>query len=134
MDETVVKFYRKLLRSGFEYTGELENPSIFLDTVGENLPICANIGKDFIRLYINVIEDRIVDIKYLCTCDPMANVAVEVLCSLAQGKTIAEAAAIKEEDFTRITGCQADDFLKRARGLLTLLNRGLDGYQAKTLA
>jgi hypothetical protein len=57
---------------------------------------------------------------------------VEVLCALAKGKTIAEAAAIKEEDFTGITGCRADDFLKRARGLVTLLNRGLERYQAQT--
>jgi len=42
---------------------------------------------DFMQLYINVINNRIDDIKYMCQCDPTANVAVEILCALLKGKT-----------------------------------------------
>jgi hypothetical protein len=35
IDEVVTKYYRRLLRLDFEYPGELENPSILLDSVGK---------------------------------------------------------------------------------------------------
>ena len=93
MDEAVIKFYRKLLRSGFEHSGSLENALIFLDSVGEKVLICGSTG-DFMQLYINVVNDRIDNIRYMCVCDPTANVAVEILCTLMKGKTLDEAAVL----------------------------------------
>jgi NifU-like protein involved in Fe-S cluster formation len=129
LDEAVIKYYRKLLRHGFEYMGKCENPSIFLDTVGENIKVCAQVAQAYIHLYINIKDDVIDDIMYLCMCEPTANVAVEVMCSLVKGKTIDEVKHLKEEDFSRIVGSRGKDFLKSAAGLIKLLNRGLDRYQ-----
>lgn len=131
MDEAVIKYYRKLLRYGFEYMGKCENPTIFLDSVGENIKVCAQVAQAYIHLYINIKDNVIDDIMYLCMCDPTANVAVEVICSLVKGKTIAEVKNLSEEDFSRVVGSKGKDFLKSAAGLIKLLNRGLDRHMAK---
>jgi NifU-like protein involved in Fe-S cluster formation len=131
MDEVVVKFYRRLCRTGFEHTGEIENPSIFLDTVGEKIRICSHVAHAYLHIYINVRGGIIDDIKYLCTCDPTANVAVELLCSLIKGKTVKEAEAITEEDFSRALGSAGEEFLKKVRGLIELLHRGITRYKNK---
>jgi hypothetical protein len=85
MDEIVVKFYRRLCRMGFKYTGEIKNPSIFLDTIGEKIRICSRVAHAYIHIYIDVRDGVIDDIKYLCICDPTANVVVEILCILVEG-------------------------------------------------
>ncbi len=103
MDEAVIKFYRKLLRSGFEHSGSLENASIFLDSVGEKVLICGSTG-DFMQLYINVVNNTIDNIKYMCVCDPTANVAVEILCTLVKGKTLDEAAGLTAARVFSIAG------------------------------
>jgi len=129
MDETVIKFYRKLLRSGFEYAGSLENPSIFLDSIGEKIFICGHVGRDYMHIYINVRNDHIVEIKYLCSCDPTANVVVEILCSLVKGLSLAEAASLTEEAFIRVLGSTDEEFLKKSRSIIELLKRGINRYQ-----
>jgi hypothetical protein len=53
MDAAVIKYYRRLLRTGFEHAGSLENPSIFLDTINENITVCGNAG-NYLHLYLNV--------------------------------------------------------------------------------
>jgi NifU-like protein involved in Fe-S cluster formation len=131
LDEAVIKYYRKLLRYGFEYMGKCENPTIFLDSIGENIKVCAQVAQAYIHLYINIKDDVIDDIMYLCMCDPTSNVAVEVMCSLVKGRTIEEVKRLKEEDFTRIVGSNGKDFLKSATGLIKLLNRGLERYITK---
>jgi NifU-like protein involved in Fe-S cluster formation len=131
MDEAVIKYYRKLLRYGFEFMGKCENPSIFLDTIGENIKVCAQVAQAYIHLYINIKDNIIDDIMYLCMCDPTANVAVEVMCSLVKGKTIEEVKQLTEEDFSRVVGSKGKNFLKSAGGLIKLLNRGMERYQAE---
>ena len=128
MNEVVLKYYRRLLRNGFEYTGSIENPSIFLDSIGENLPICGKIGRDYLHLFINVRNGIIDDIKYLCTCDPTANVVFEILCFLTKGKSLAEAKALSPEMFVNTLGAEDPDFLKKARGTIELVNRGISRY------
>jgi hypothetical protein len=128
MDEYVIKYYRKLLRSGFLHSGCLENPSIFLDTVGEKIRICGQTHHNYLHLYINIIEGKIDQIKYLCVCDPTANVVVEVLCVLCEKKTIEEASALTPEMFSSEIGGGNEDYLKKAQAILELLNRGLDRY------
>jgi NifU-like protein involved in Fe-S cluster formation len=129
MDQLVIKAYRKLCREGFKYTGEIKNPSIFLDTVGEKIRICSHVSHAYMHIYISICNYVIDDVKYLCTCDPTANVVVEILCSLLKGKTIHEAEAIREEDFIKSLGSNEDEFLKRVRGIIELLNRGIARYK-----
>jgi NifU-like protein involved in Fe-S cluster formation len=129
LDEAVIKYYRKLLRYGFEYTGSIENPSIFLDSIGENIPICAQVARSYMHLYINIRNGTIEDIKYLCMCDPTANVVAEILCTLVKGKALTEVEAITEDSFARVLGSKDDEFLKKARGIIELINRGLMRYQ-----
>ncbi len=82
------------------------------------------------HIYINFEDDKIAAAKYLCTCDPTANVVVEVLCSLLEGKTIAAAAALSEDSFAVALGSRGEDYLKKSRGIIQLLHRGLERYQA----
>jgi len=130
MDELVVKNYRRLCKNGFEHAGELENPSIFLDTVGEKIRICSHVSHAYIHIYINIRDGIIDDVKYLCICDPTANVVVEILCSLLKGKTIREAEALTEHSFTGLLGGGGEEFLKKARGIIELLHRGMARYKA----
>jgi NifU-like protein involved in Fe-S cluster formation len=130
MDEVVIKYYRKMCREGFKHTGELKNPTIFLDTVGEKFRICAHISHAYINLYIVVRKDIVTGIKYLCTCDPTANVAVEILCGLIEGKTLAEVETLTETDFAQALGTEGEEYLKKARGLLELLHRGISRYRS----
>jgi NifU-like protein involved in Fe-S cluster formation len=131
MDELVVKYYRRLCKNGFEHTGLLENPSIFLDTVGEKIRICSHVSHAYLHIYINVRDGIIDDIRYLCTCDPTANVVVEILCSLIKGKTIQEAEALTEVSFSHALGSNGEDFLKKSRGIIELLHRGMTRYKAR---
>jgi NifU-like protein involved in Fe-S cluster formation len=132
LDEAVIKFYRKLLRYGFEHIGSIENPSIFLDSIGENIPICAQAAMSYIHLYINIRDGTIEDVKYLCMCDPTANVVTEILCTLVKGKTLAEVEAITEDSFARVLGGGDEEFLKKARGIIELINRGFRRYRSQT--
>jgi NifU-like protein involved in Fe-S cluster formation len=129
MDQTVVKYYRHLCRNGFEHTGELENPSIFLDTVGEKIRICSHVSHAYMHIYINIRNGVVDDIKYLCTCDPTANVVVELLCSLVKGKTIKEAEALSEDSFSQALGGGDEEFRRKVRGIIELLHRGLTRYK-----
>jgi NifU-like protein involved in Fe-S cluster formation len=133
MDELVIKYYRKLLRTGFEHAGSLESPSIFLDSVGEKIHICGHVGRNYLHIYINIRDDIIDDIKYKCLCDPTANVVIEILCTLVKGKTLAKVAAITEDDFFRVLGSEGTEFLEKVRGIIELVNRGITRYQSNTV-
>ena len=127
MDESVIKYYRKLLRTGFQNTGSFDAPSVFLESVGDGR-VCGHAG-DYMHIYINVINGKIDGIRYLCTCDPTANVAVETLCNLAKGKSIDEVQAITEDSLLQTVGSRGEDLRNKARGLLELLNQGLREFQ-----
>jgi NifU-like protein involved in Fe-S cluster formation len=129
MDEQVIKYYRQLCKTGFVHTGSLEHPSIFLDTVGEKIRICSHISHAYMHIYINVRDGMIDDIKYLCTCDPTANVAVEILCTLVKGTGIREAETLTADDFSRALGSSGDEFMKKAAGVIELLHRGLERFK-----
>ncbi len=128
MDESVIKFYRKLLRTNFEHAGELEHPTIFLDSVGEKIQICSQSGTNYIHLYINIKDGRIENARYLCICDPTSNVAVEILCTLITGKSIEDIGKLGEEDFFTLLGSPSEELGKKARGLLELVNKGVKRY------
>ena len=134
MLEAVTKFYRRLLKNGFEYLGSLENASIFLDSITEKIPVCGQVGQDHLHLYINIREGVIEDVKYMCTCDPIANVGIEIMCTLIKGKTLTEAKAITEQDFARFLACDDEEFLERAKDLLRWLNRGIARFEENPTA
>ncbi len=132
MDELVVKYYRRMCKIGFENTGEIENPSIFLDTVGEKIRICSHVSHAYMHIYISVRDGIIDNVKYLCTCDPTANVLVELLCNLLKGKTIKEAESLTIKSFVQALGGGGEEFKKKAAGMIELLHRGITRYKAKT--
>jgi NifU-like protein involved in Fe-S cluster formation len=132
VDAQVIQYYRKLLRTGFKYTGSLENPSIFLDTVGEKIRICGHNSQNYLNVYIKIQNQRIEDIKYLCTCDPTANVVIEILCELVKGRTISEAEAITTESFSSQLGSKGEEFIKKTAGVIELLQRGIKRYLYET--
>ena len=129
MDEAVIKYYRKLLKTGFENAGSFDTPSVFVESVGDGR-VCGHAG-EYMRIFINIINDTISGIKYLCTCDPAANVAVEVLCTLAKDKTLDEARAITEDSLLDNVGSSTEQFRSKAKGLLELLNEGITKYQMR---
>jgi NifU-like protein involved in Fe-S cluster formation len=129
VDEAVVKYYRKLLRFGFEHAGSFDNPSVFLESRGKG-GVCGR-AADYLHMFINIRADRIDEIKYLCTCDPTANVVIEILCTLAKGKRLDEVQAITEDALLQTIGTRSEDVRKKAGSLLELLNRGLNQYQMR---
>ncbi len=131
MDEAVIKYYRRLLKEDFPNSGAVENPSVFVEAIGTKMIDCGNTG-NYMHLYLQVIDQRIVDIKYLCACEPVANVAVEVLCSLVKGKMLDEAASLTEEPFYQFIGSQDEGLCKKVHGLLALLNEGIGRYHTLT--
>ena len=127
MDETVIKHYRKLLKTGFENAGSFDNPSIFLESIGDGR-VCGHAG-DYMRIFINVTDGKVDDMKYLCTCDPPTNVAVEMLCTLAKGKELDEARAITEDSLLHKIGSTSEELRKKTKGLLDIFDKGLAQYQ-----
>lgn len=130
MDELVVKYYRRMCKTGFENAGEIENPSIFLDTVGEKIRICSHVSHAYMHIYIDIRDGVFETLKYLCTCDPTANVVVEIFCNLLKGKPIKEAQALTVESFIQALGGGGEEFTKKTAGIIELLHRGIARYQA----
>ncbi len=128
MDEKVIQYYRMITREGYKYAGSLNNPSIFLDSAGEKIALCSKAVDSYVHIYINIHDNKIDEIKYLCTCRPTANVVAEIFCSLIKGRTIKEADALTEGDFSAALGTNGDEFLTAARGIIELLHRGLERY------
>jgi NifU-like protein involved in Fe-S cluster formation len=127
MDQAVIKYYRKLLKEYFPNSGKLENATIFVEAIGQHMLHCNEPG-NYMQLYLQVDDQRITDIKYLCSCEPVANVAVEVLCDYVRGKTLEEAANITEEPFYQIIGSNSEEVSIKIKGLLELLHEGIASY------
>ena len=128
MDQAVIQYYRRLLKEEFPNAGALDHPTIFVEAIGGKLIDCGNTG-NYMELYLRVVDDRIADVVYRCACEPVANVAVEVLCTLLKGKTLDEAAALTEEPFFQLLGSRDERLSKKVRGLLELLNEGIARYR-----
>jgi NifU-like protein involved in Fe-S cluster formation len=128
VDEAIIKYYRRLLKTDFENSGSIENASILMEAIGERMIHCGNTG-NYMQLYLNVVDYRIEDMKYLCSCEPTANVAVEILCTLAKGKNLDEAIGIPEEAIYQIAGSGSEELKVKVQGLLELLKAGIAGYR-----
>jgi NifU-like protein involved in Fe-S cluster formation len=106
----------------------LENPSIFLDVANENAPLCRHTG-DFMQLYITVINDTIEDIRYTCPCNPTANMAAEILCTLIKGKQLDDAVALTEDEFLHFLGSESNELRSKAKALLGTPDPGYIAFQ-----
>lgn len=130
MDKAVIRYYRHLLKTGFPYSGALEHASIVVEDVGQKVLDCGSIG-NYMQLYVRVVDTRIEEIAYLCSCAPTANVAVEMLCALVEGMPLEEAAGVSEQVFDRLLGSEDEELRIKARGLLALLNEGVARYRTR---
>lgn len=131
MDEAVIKFYRRLLKEDFPNSGELKAPAILVEAVGEKLINCGNTG-NYMQLYLLIADDHIAELKYLCACEPVANVAVEVLCGLVKGILLDEAARITPEPIFALLGTHDETLSRKVGGLLEMLNEGIGIYRGQT--
>ena len=131
MDEPVIKYYRRLLKSGFKHAGLLEDPSVFLDTVNESVPICGHMG-DYLHLFIRIRDHRISAMTYLCSCEPTTNVAVEILCGMLPGMPLDEVMLVKEDALLTALGADSEELRKKAGSLLQLVHIGLQRFLSQT--
>ena len=129
MDDVVALRYRELAQLGFPNAGSLDAPTMFIDTKAEGVTICGQGGQDYMNIYIGVSEGRIASIKYLCMCDPAANVVVETLCSLGLGKTLEEAKALTKEQFFEAIGSDGGTVHRKVWGTIELLNRVINRWE-----
>ena len=127
MDQAVLAYYRRLLKENFPNAGELDHPSIFVEAVGAEMINCGE--GNSMQLYLQVSGRRITGASYLCICEPAANVAVEVLCTLLHEKTLEEAAGLTEEPFYQVVGSRDRELDDKVVGLLALLKDGIARYQ-----
>ncbi len=128
MDEAVIQYYKRLLKTGFDYAGSLDNPSILLDYDNTKGALCGKTGNS-LKLYINIHDGSIDEIKYLCTCDPTVNVVIETLCTLVEGKSVTEAKNLTEGVFSQTVGSRGDEFLKKSRLAIQFLKQEITKYE-----
>jgi len=134
MDESVSALYRKLMQEGFKNAGAIEKPTMFIDSKAEGVSICGQGKTDFMNIYIQVDDRTITDVKYLCSCDPTANVVIETLCNLARGLTIEKAKDINKDQFYEIIGSSHGPIRQKVWGAIELLNRVIKRYEVKMAA
>jgi len=89
---------------------------MFTNTKAEGASICGQGGQDYMNIYIRVNDGHVSVIKYLCMCDPTANVVVAVLCSLARGRTLEEAGALTKEQFFEAIGSDGGNVRRKVWG------------------
>jgi len=130
MDEVVTERYKKLIEKGFENAGSFENPTMFIDTKAEGISICGQSGQDYMNIYVMIDDNVISDIKYLCSCDPTANVVIEVLCNLVRGKTTTQAKELSKEQFFEAIGSDGGIVRRKVWQAIELLNRVFNRYEA----
>jgi NifU-like protein involved in Fe-S cluster formation len=131
MDEVITEQYRKLMQEGFKNAGEVNEPTMFIDTKAEGVSICGQGSKDFMNIYLKVTDGVISEVKYLCMCDPTANVVVEALCELTRGKTIDDVKALTKEQFFAYIGSSGGNVYRKVWGTIELINRVIKRWEVK---
>lgn len=127
MDPAVILKYRRLLTTDFPNSGELEQPAVFVEAIGGKLINCGNTG-NYMQLFVQLNQDSIEDIKYRCSCEPSANVAVELLCELSRHQPLSAIKQLTIDDFFQAVGSRDEEFGKKAEGLLELLDQAIERY------
>jgi NifU-like protein involved in Fe-S cluster formation len=133
MDDVVTQRYQELVQRDFPNAGSLDAPTMFIDTKAEGVAICGQGDQDYMNIYIGVSDGRISEIKYLCMCDPTANVVVETLCGLAKGKTLEEAKTLTKEQFFDSIGSDGGTVRRKVWGTIELLNRVIKRWEDRCL-
>jgi NifU-like protein involved in Fe-S cluster formation len=133
VNAVVAELYRKLMQDGFKNAGSIENPTVFIDSKAEGVSICGQGRSDFMNIYIKATDGVITDIKYLCSCDPTANVVVEVLCDLARGATFQQAKMLTKEQFFAAIGTSAGPVSQKVWRAIALITQVINRYEAALL-
>lgn len=131
MDDKVIQFYRKITREGYQYSGTLDNPSIFLDSAGEKIPLCSKAVDSYVNIYIKIKNDIIGAVKYRHVGRPMSNVVAEIFCTLLSGISIEEAADLTEKAFCDYLGTDNMEYREASNNMIKLLHIGLDRYKTE---
>ncbi len=131
MDEVVTERYRSLMKSGFKNAGLIEAPTMFIDSKAEGVSICGQGSTDYMNIYMKVDGGVVTDIKYLCMCDPTANVVVEALCDLTHGKTLEEVKALTKEQFFEAIGSDGGNVYRKVWAAIELVNRVIKRWEVK---
>ena len=101
---------------------------VFLDPVaGGEQRICSH-SADYMKISIKIGVGVIEDMKYLCLCDPTANVAIGVLSSILKGKTLDEAGQVKAERILQEVGSDGEELYTKSTALVELIQKGLTRY------
>lgn len=129
MDDIVAEQYRKLMQAGFVHAGSIENPTMFIDSQVEGISICDQATRDYMNLYVMVSDGIITDLKYLCVCNPIANVVVEYLCDMVIGKPLEEAKKVSKEDFFQAIGSDGGGVRRKVWGIIDLLKVIINRYE-----
>jgi len=127
MHEVLRDYYQKLKNDGFEHAGRIEGADISFELSGEVSPGCFNTD-DYVGLNICLSNDLITDIKHQCISDPINNVAIEIICDLAKGKTLQEALQITEDSILQFLGCEDDTMRAKAAAILVMLHKEINEY------
>jgi NifU-like protein involved in Fe-S cluster formation len=131
MDAKVIQFYRKITREGYQFSGTINNPSIFLDSSGEKIPLCSKSVDSYINIYIKIKDDILEEVKYRHVGRPMSNVVAEIFCALLNGITIEKAVGLTARDFSDYLGTDDEEYLEASNSMIILLHIGLDRFKSK---
>jgi len=130
MDEEIIKRYRQLLKTGFVHAGEIESPSVFIDAVSSGAEICG--AGDYLHLYMKINYDKIETMNYLCICEPVTNVAVEILCGMVKDKRLEQVKTITADAVAKEAGSKEKEFIEKTEKIIELMNKGIDEYVERT--
>lgn len=130
MDDKAIQFYRKITREGYQYSGTIDNPSIFLDSSGEKIPLCSKSVDSYVNIYIKIHGDVLEEVKYRHVGRPMSNVVAEIFCALLSGRTIEEAMRLSGRDFSDYLGTDDEEYIEASNSMIKLLHIGLDRFQS----
>ena len=130
MDDKAVQFYRKITREGYQYSGVIDDPSIFLDSSGEKIPLCSKSVDSYVNIYIKIKGKIIVEVRYRHVGRPMSNVVAEIFCAIVNKKSIEEAYNLTTHDFSEYLGTDDEEYLEASKNMLQLLYIGLDRFKS----
>jgi NifU-like protein involved in Fe-S cluster formation len=125
----VAEMYRKLNQQGFKNAGSIDGPTLFIDTKAEGVSICGQGRSDFMNIYVKATDGVVTEIKYLCSCDPTANVVVEVLCDLVRGKTLEQARTLAKEQFYEAIGTSGGSVSRKVWAAIQLMTLVIKRYE-----
>jgi len=128
MHEILREYYQKLKKNGFEYAGMIEDADIIMSSFGAFSPVCGS-PDDFVNMHIRLDNDIIADIKYQCISDPTTNVAIEIICALAKGKTLQDLLQFNDDAALHYLGCEDELLQSKTAALLDLLRKEIFSYQ-----